>query len=134
MYTIILASHKNLAKGMKETAEYILGKLPFLKIMTAYTTDDYDILADTNRLLQETEKVIVVTDVLGGSVNTHWLNFVYEQNLSQKVTILSGMTLSLVMELCSYQKDPNLLEQLPEILDSARASIMNCSNILKERD
>lgn len=43
MYTIILASHKNLAKGMKETVEYILGPAPFIKVMTAYTDDNYDI-------------------------------------------------------------------------------------------
>ena len=79
MYTIILASHKNLAKGMKETVEYILGPAPFIKVMTAYTDDNYDIEKDTNILLDGTDKVLVITDLLGGSVNNHWMNYVYEK-------------------------------------------------------
>lgn len=85
MYTIILASHKNLAKGMKETVEYILGPAPFIKVMTAYTDDNYDIEKDTNILLDGTDKVLVITDLLGGSVNNHWMNYVYEKKLTKKL-------------------------------------------------
>ena len=68
---------------MKETVEYILGPAPFIKVMTAYTDDNYDIEKDTNILLDGTDKVLVITDLLGGSVNNHWMNYVYEKKLTK---------------------------------------------------
>ncbi|MDT2757169.1 PTS fructose transporter subunit IIA [Enterococcus asini] len=132
MVTIILASHKTLAKGMKETAEYIIGNTEAIRVMTAYETSDYDIEQDTHQLLLNTDKVLVVTDVIGGSVNSHWMNYVYEHELADKVTIISGMTLSLVMELCTNLTNPTIWQELPAIIESAQASIMNCSVLIKE--
>lgn len=134
MYTIILASHKNLAKGMKETTEYIIGPAPFIKVMAAYTDDEYDIMKETTTLLEGTDKVLVITDILGGSVNNHWMNYVYENKLSKKVTIIAGMTLSLIMELSANIGDPKLNEKLSLIIDGSRQSIINCSALMEEED
>jgi fructoselysine and glucoselysine-specific PTS system IIA component len=131
MFTIILASHKNLAKGMKETTEYIIGPAPFIKVMNAYSEDEYDIVKDSARILEGTQKVIVVTDVLGGSVNNHWMNYVYENKLSKKVTIIAGMTLSLVMELSANINDPKLNEKLSAIIEGSKESIVNCSELME---
>lgn len=134
MVTIILASHKNLAKGMKSTVEYILGSVSFIKDMNAYTTDDYDIYKDTEQLLENTDQVIVITDIIGGSVNNHWMNYVYDKKLTQKITILSGMTLSLIMELCTNIENPDLFKILPQIIQSAQSSIVNCTKLLEEEE
>ncbi|HFP9071673.1 TPA: PTS sugar transporter subunit IIA, partial [Enterococcus faecium] len=134
MYTIILASHKNLAKGMKETVEYILGPAPFIKVMTAYTDDNYDIEKDTNILLDGTDKVLVITDLLGGSVNNHWMNYVYEKKLTKKITVIAGMTLSLIMELSMNIEDYKLREKISMIIAESQKSIINCSELMEVED
>lgn len=132
MFTLILASHKNLALGMKESVEYIMGPIPYIKTMTAYSDDNYDIDKDCRELIKGTENVVVVTDVLGGSVNNHWMEFVNKNGLINKVTIVAGMTMSLVMELCQNLDNPMLPSKLPGIIEDCKSGIINCTELMKE--
>ncbi|WP_282929913.1 hypothetical protein [Anaerococcus sp. Marseille-Q7828] len=129
---IILASHMTLAKGMKESLEFILGPLPNVRVMTAYTTDKYDIESEINQLLQNTERAIVITDLLGGSVNTAWVTYVYKNNLSDRIKVITGMNLNLVLEICSNVNDNDFLNNtnINNYIESSKRAIVNCNNIL----
>ncbi|HAP9558966.1 TPA: hypothetical protein IWK43_001481, partial [Enterococcus faecium] len=107
---------------------------PFIKVMTAYTDDNYDIEKDTNILLDGTDKVLVITDLLGGSVNNHWMNYVYEKKLTKKITVIAGMTLSLIMELSMNIEDYKLREKISMIIAESQKSIINCSELMEVED
>ncbi len=68
---IVLASHSNLAQGMKDTAEFIMGKQENLSAITAYVDEKVDFSAQLTALISEMaeEPIIFISDLLGGSVN-----------------------------------------------------------------
>lgn len=132
MNRIILASHKDLSLGMFHTLEYIVGKVDNIELMIAYNQEDYDIETEINKLLKEGENYFVITDILGGSVNAKWLEYVETNNLSNNVTVISGMNLSLVIELYLNIGDPNLKDRVEEIIESSKNSIIDCTKLLEE--
>lgn len=132
MNKIILASHKDLSLGMFHTLEYIVGKVDNIELMIAYNQEDYDIETEINKLLKEGENYFVITDILGGSVNAKWLEYVETNNLSNNVTVISGMNLSLVIELYLNIGDPNLKDRVEEIIESSKNSIIDCTKLLEE--
>ena len=130
MNQIILASHGMMSAGVKDTAELILGELP--NVYTVATTRDETETIDiaTKRLLKmfdENDKVYVLTDVLGGSVNNNMISL---QKEYPDMTIICGMNLCLVLNLASA--DEGISEnELEEYMEQARAQLMNCSAALK---
>ncbi|MGX2946296.1 PTS sugar transporter subunit IIA [Enterococcus alishanensis] len=95
MRKIILASHHNLAIGMKETLEYIMPNLGDVTTIAAYTTNtpvDQEIdnaLAD----LTDTDEAIIFTDLLGGSVNQNFIRYLSLPNIH----VITGMNLPVIM-------------------------------------
>ena len=70
MRTVILASHGHLASGMKNTVEMILGEQEALKAFDAYTTPECNVHDTLEAMLRQADgECVIVTDVLGGSVN-----------------------------------------------------------------
>lgn len=95
MRKIILASHHNLAIGMKETLEYIMPNLGDVTAIAAYTTNapvDQEIdnaLVD----LTDTDEAIIFTDLLGGSVNQNFIRYLSLPNIH----VITGMNLPVIM-------------------------------------
>ena len=70
MRTVILASHGHLASGMKNTVEMILGEQEALKAFDAYTTPECNVHDTLEAMIRQADgECVIVTDVLGGSVN-----------------------------------------------------------------
>lgn len=131
---IILASHMTLAKGMKDSLEFIIGPIPNVRVMTAYTTDKYDIESEIIKILQNTERALVFTDILGGSVNTAWVNYVFKNNLSDKIKVITGMNLNLILDICTNINDNDFPsdDEINNYIESSKRAIVNCNNILGE--
>ena len=98
MRHIVLASHGNLAAGMKSSVELIAGAQPGLETVCAYTEEcptAAEPLAVLVKGLAEGDELIIVTDVLGGSVNNEASQFVNEPG----VYVVTGMNLAFVLSL-----------------------------------
>ena len=95
MRKIILASHHNLAIGMKDTLEYIIPTVGDITAIAAYTTNlpvNEEIeaaLAD----ITEKDEAIIFTDLLGGSVNQNFTKYLTYPN----VHLVAGMNLPVIM-------------------------------------
>ena len=112
MIQILLASHGPLAEGLKETAEYVLGKKDNIHTLCAYRDEasmDLDSLA---------ERWMVLTDAFGGSVSHAFMNRLSKGGFY----LMAGMNLPLLMELavCEDRPDEGGMER---ILADARDSI-----------
>lgn len=98
MRHVVLASHGNLAAGMKSSVELIAGAQPDLATVCAYTEEcptAAEPLAGFVDGLAEGDELVIVTDVLGGSVNNEASQFVNAPG----VYVVTGMNLAFVLSL-----------------------------------
>lgn len=95
---IVLASHSYLAEGMYDTVSLIMGKQERLHCLAAYVEEGVNFKDQLVEFVKpiENEKIIFVTDVIGGSVNNELLRFI-KNNCNY--FLISGMNLPLVLEL-----------------------------------
>ncbi len=122
---IVLASHSNLAQGMKDTAEFIMGKQENLSAFTAYVDEKVDFSAQLTALISEMaeEPIIFISDLLGGSVNR-----VITETIAGKENqfLIAGMNLPLVLEIVSmsFSAEPaKIKEQLQQVIATAISGI-----------
>ncbi len=133
MNRIILASHGGMSAGMKDTVEMILGELPNLYAVATTRDETESILETVRRLLAgfaPKDRVYILTDVLGGSVNNHMLMLLRER---PDLTIICGMNICLAINLATSD-GPVSEEELKEFIAQAREQIMNCTELVNEAD
>ena len=80
MRKFLFASHAYLAEGVKSALELIMGEQESVEVMCAYLQEDYDIKQEIKKYmdnLSEEAELIIITDVLGGSVNNEFVENKY---------------------------------------------------------
>ena len=130
MGRLILASHGGLADGMRSAAEMILGddvEISAYSLSTWQTPDA--IYAEVAReLAQANGDCVIVCDIKGGSVHNRLLDLCTAPN----VYLLTGMNLTMVLELCMLAPDHKNANAIPEILTAAKDNICcYASEVLK---
>lgn len=133
MNKIILASHGGMSAGVKDTVQMVLGDLPNLHVAATTRDETESILTAIRRLLDSfaaSDKVYILTDILGGSVNNDIITL---QGDYPELTIICGMNLSLVVAL-ALVNEPLSPEELKNLIEQAKAQIMNCTEMLKNAD
>lgn len=122
---IVLASHSNLAQGMKDTAEFIMGKQENLSAITAYVDEKVDFSAQLTALISEMaeEPIIFISDLLGGSVNRGITETIAGK---ENQFLIAGMNLPLVLEIVSmsFSAEPaKIKEQLQQVIVTATSGV-----------
>ena len=116
MLNIVLLSHGHLASGMKNTIELIAGRQDNLFTYDASVDGNSEINAFLLDFLKIhlNEKVIVITDFLGGSVN----NDAIECKNNYDFYLITGMNvllvLNLVLKYCNSELDSVIRESIQE--------------------
>ena len=117
---VILASHSQMAKGLKQTVELIMGKQSNLHAIAAYEDEQESLkkqIAD-QITSNSNEKYLFFTDIIGGSVNTTIAQMIDDK---ENMFLVTGMNLPLVltvltakMDNCSSDQVANKLEEFCE--------------------
>ena len=134
MRRIVLVSHGELAQGMMSSLEMIAGKQPHVTAMSAYMQDSPDItktLLSMASELGEGDEMVIVTDLLGGSVN----NEASQLRTIPNTFVVSGMNLGLVLSLAlSDEKDT--VAMIKESIEGARRQLvwMDPADIVTDED
>ena len=74
MRKILIATHGGFAGGLKQTMDFVLGENDKVGVLSAYTTPDFTlerravVIPIVTYELKDGDELIVLTDVLGGSV------------------------------------------------------------------
>lgn len=104
MFQFIIATHGNFAKGIENTIEIILGKFENLETLSCYTVEGFDLNFEIDRILKKykEKEIIVVTDIFGGSVNNGFMERIPN---NKNLNVISGLNLSLILELLGEQDD-----------------------------
>ena len=130
MRHFIVASHGRLAEGMLDAVRLILGEVEDVRCYGAYI-DPGEVMEDSvSRLLAAyplEDEVIVVTDVMGGSVCNQFVRHLDRKNLH----ILAGMNLGFLLGLF-LGRDLPLPELIEEVVNSGKNSICYCNRMVEE--
>lgn len=129
MNYVILASHGKLAVGMKDTVEMIMGKMENLVAFSAYSDGEESIRDRVEQEIQkhyESNKIIVVTDLFGGSVNNDVISL---NQLFPEVEIVTGMNAGLVISLLSSDLDSSF--QISNVVEESKEGIIYMNDLLK---
>lgn len=130
MNKIILASHGGMSSGVKDTVQMVLGDLPHLYAIATTRDETESIVTAARRLLDSfdpADHVYILTDVLGGSVNNDMMTLLGDY---PDLTVICGMNFSLVLTL-ALANDPLTPGELADLIEQARAQIVNCTELLK---
>ncbi|ARW18714.1 PTS sugar transporter subunit IIA [Pediococcus pentosaceus] len=129
---VILASHGRLALGMQDTLRIIVGETPNLTAYAAYLNGDETAYVDEIKKEIEkkpNEQFVVITDVLGGSVNTNLTQLLRDH---ENVQLIAGMNLPLVMELVT-KKQALDADAIQQIINNARSAIVDINTLLTKQ-
>ncbi|EEI85749.1 PTS system fructose IIA component [Anaerococcus lactolyticus ATCC 51172] len=121
-----------MAKGVKSSVELILGPQENLYAMSAYVDQDIPFEKEIKDFLSENtnEKIVILTDLLGGSVNNEILQLVANM---ENVILVTGMNLIMVMSVL-LTTDDTIDEQIDDIIDGSKNGILRCSQVDIESD
>lgn len=113
MFQFIIATHGNFAKGIENSIGIILGKFENLESLPCYTKEDFNLAKEIDRMLLQykDKEIIVVTDIFGGSVNNAFMEKIPS---NKNLHVISGLNLSLILELLGEQEEYSNAKELIE--------------------
>lgn len=97
MRKILIASHGELAQGMKQTVLFFAGEQVDVSAISAYVDEEtlQSKLDSFFTQVKEDDEVLIFTDLLGGSVNQVMLPYVKGNH----VHVIAGVFLGIILEL-----------------------------------
>ena len=130
MIKFVLASHGELAEGISSSVRLILGEPANLHMVCAYTQGPDDIQKKIEKLFEtfeDTDEIIVMTDLLGGSVNSAFAQMLPKR----KFWLVTGVSLGLVMELLLIKEGDEIQKKIEEALENARKMMCLCNLLMR---
>ena len=123
---IIIASHGRFAEGIMDSLKMIAGEQDHVEPLCAYIDRSVDYSAHIRQLVAdhdyEKQALLVITDLLGGSVNNEFMRFTEDYPFY----LVSGLNLSLLLELALYP-DELKSDTIQEIVEHNSDYIVFCS-------
>lgn len=133
MKKIIVATHHELAKGLKSTFNYIAPDIIEIIEISAYL-DNISVENQVREALQQFNKdqqVLVFTDLLGGSVNQEFVKYLSEYNIK----LISGVNLPLLLTLGLSLSSGELSEDnIRDGIEEARKQLVYVNDVLLEQE
>ena len=117
MRRYVIASHHRLAKGLKDTLEFLTARRD-IRDINAYV-DDQDLDEQIQSVFSSfspEDEVIIMTDMLGGSVNQHFCPY-----MSEKCHLICGTSLPCALSLVLIPDNlPLTREGLHQIVEDSK--------------
>ncbi len=111
MMKVLLLSHGNLAREMYETASMIFGDLHDVSYLTLpYGTDLTVYKESVEKVIKGSDHTLVLVDLFGGSPFMISSQFIGMDEYKNKMEIVTGMNLSMVLEVACRMNDSDLQE------------------------
>lgn len=133
MRKVLIATHAQMAEGIKSTAEFIIGEKNNLTFINAYINDIpfKDELDHFKKDLSEEDEVVILTDILAGSVNQE----VTQLTDRPHTHVITGVNLPLVLGV-ALASDTTYLDgdQLNKIIADAKEAIIYVNEFEPEID
>ncbi len=120
MKQILIATHGKMASGIRYTAELIVGKLAEITTIDAYATPEDNVEEQFRTFFAEHEndRIIVFTDLMGGSVNQKLMEYAKKDNVS----LITGTNLPVLIQVMLAGDDVTE-EEIEEYIEEARSEL-----------
>jgi PTS system mannose-specific IIA component len=130
MIGVVVVTHGQLATELLNAAEAIIGDLPQFAAVSIGWHDDVDDAREEIRQaiarVHAPSGVLLLTDMFGGTPSNLAITFL-EAN---RVEILTGVNLPMLIKLAGLQSSPDLLAVAREIREAGRNAIWVASDLL----
>jgi PTS system mannose-specific IIA component len=130
MIGVVVVTHGQLATELVNAAEAIIGDLPRFAAVSIGWHDDVDDAREEIRLaiarVQGESGVLLLTDMFGGTPSNLAITFLE----SNRVEILTGVNLPILIKLAGLQASSDLLAVAREIREAGRNAIWVASDLL----
>lgn len=131
MRRILLASHHNMAEGMRDTLLFLTG-MDHVYAISAYV-DDTSLdaqIKDFKTIMMPEDSLVILTDMLGGSVNQKLCSL-----MSKNVHLICGMNLPLALTLTLYPQNKELDDEvINNMIKEAQQQMIYMNNYKIEED
>jgi PTS system mannose-specific IIA component len=135
---VVVVTHGQLAAELLNAAEMIVGDLPHFTAVSIGWHDDVDLAREEigkaiQRVRSKVETpdnpggVLVLTDMFGGTPANLGVTFLD----TNKVEVITGLNLAMLMKLARPLKDTDLLTLAREIRDQGRNAIWVASDLIR---
>lgn len=120
MKQILIATHGRMASGIRYTVELIIGKMEGIETIDAYVTPEDNVEEKFEEYFRkhEQDRVIVFTDLMGGSVNQKLMEYSKREN----VTLITGTNLPVLMQVMLADDDVTD-DEIQEYIEDARSEL-----------
>jgi len=133
MIGTLITTHGNLGHELIKSAELIKGPLEdIMYICIDQTSNVEDVKKEINNAIKKLDKgkgVLILTDLFGGTPSNISLSFIKEE----KVEVLTGVNLPMMLKLSEAKKDITLREFASLIKSYGEKNIMLASEILSKK-
>jgi PTS system mannose-specific IIA component len=133
MVGILVVAHCNLAQELLRSAEIIVGKMDRAEALSIDPKDEVErirkMIQGAIKRLDDGNGVLILTDMFGGTPSNISLSFLKEE----KVEVVSGVNLPMLIKLGSMTKRPPLKELASLIKDYGIKNINIASEILNRK-
>lgn len=114
-YRLVLISHGNYAEGLKHALEMIIGKQEFIEAHgLPEGGSPNDIVKELSGTFEENETVVILSDIIGGSMHNAAVPLVNNEN----VFLVGGVNLALAIQVALMK--PATAEEIDEQLAEAK--------------
>lgn len=121
MRRYVIASHHRLAQGLKDTLEFLTACRD-IRDINAYVDDREldDQIREVFSSFDPEDEVIIMTDMLGGSVNQHFCPY-----MSERCHLICGINLICALGLVLLpENEPVTAKDIREIVEDARSHLI----------
>lgn len=121
MKHVLIATHGKMASGIRYTAEMIAGEQTELTTIDAYVDAEVDVEKAFDTYFEERkgQRIFVMTDLMGGSVNQKLMQYAAKD---KKITLITGMNLPLLLQILFAEEDIDE-EELKQCVEDARKEL-----------
>lgn len=119
MKRIVIASHSRFAAGMKETLGFIMASDDGIYDISAYVDENVEpleeIIAELFASFDTTDKVVVLTDLLSGSVNQKFFPYINENTF-----VVTGVNVPLALTIALASEENITAQFIKDSVEQAR--------------
>ena len=136
MVKIFLSTHGHMASGMASSIEILTGRTDALTYFDAYIPGNSDTVGEhIDRFFaacSPEDTKILISDMVGGSVCQETMKYLDREN----TFVISGINLSLLLELSSGAQNSYTKEELENIIEMSRSmtKIIELENVTVSND
>jgi len=131
MVGILVVSHGRLAEALISSVQFLVGNLQRVKGISIWPRDRKEEVKDRIQKgveeVDDGDGVVILTDVLGGTPTNLSLSILEDE----KVEVVTGVNLPMLLTLSSYQKGKSLEEISRLAKKSGRRSIALAKKVMK---